>query len=98
VLSTAISDDESREEIALKLSRGAFADAEIEAMYTLQIGRKSEAISKAIQKSVLLGSTAVTTSSVTQVMWLRGLGTDITQLRRSFCERMVYSQSERSLR
>ena len=63
VLSTAISDDESREEIALKLSRGAFADAEIEAMYTLQIGRKSEAISKAIQKSVLLGSTAVTTSS-----------------------------------
>jgi oligoribonuclease NrnB/cAMP/cGMP phosphodiesterase (DHH superfamily) len=63
VLSTAISDDKSRKEIALKLSRGAFADAEIEAMYTLQIGRKSEAISKAIQKSVLLGSTAVTTSS-----------------------------------
>jgi oligoribonuclease NrnB/cAMP/cGMP phosphodiesterase (DHH superfamily) len=47
VLSTAITDDKS----------------EIEAMYTLQIGRKSEAISKAIQKSVLLGSTAVTTSS-----------------------------------
>ena len=63
VLSTAISDDKSREEIALKLSRGAFADAQIEVMYTLQIGRKSEAISKAIQKSVLLGSTAVTTSS-----------------------------------
>ena len=63
VLSTAISDDKSREEIALKLSRGAFADAEIEAMYTLQIGRKSEAISKATQKSVLLGRTAVTTSS-----------------------------------
>ncbi|MGZ4851865.1 MAG: phosphoesterase [Halobacteriota archaeon] len=63
VLSTAISDDKSREKIALKLSRGAFADAEIEAMYALQIGRKSEAISKAIQKSVLLDHTAVTTSS-----------------------------------
>jgi len=63
VLSTAISDDKSREELALKLSRGAFADAEIEAMYALQIGRKSKAISKAIQKSVLLGHTAVTTSN-----------------------------------
>jgi oligoribonuclease NrnB/cAMP/cGMP phosphodiesterase (DHH superfamily) len=63
VLSTAISDDKSREQIALKLSRGAFADAEIKAMYALQIGQKSEAINKAIQKSVLLGSTAVTTSS-----------------------------------
>ena len=63
VLSTAIIDDKSREQIALKLSRGTFADAQIEAMYALQIGRKSEAISKAIQKSVLLGRTAVTTSN-----------------------------------
>ena len=63
MLSTAISDDKSREELALKLSRGAFADAEIEAMYALQIGRKSKAISKAIQKSVLLGHIAVTTSN-----------------------------------
>jgi len=63
VLSTAISDDKSREEIALKLSRGAFAGAEIEAMYALQIGRKNLAISKAIRKSVLLGHTAVTTSN-----------------------------------
>jgi oligoribonuclease NrnB/cAMP/cGMP phosphodiesterase (DHH superfamily) len=63
VLSTAITDDKSREEIALKLSRGTFADAQIEAMYALQIGRKSEAISKAMQKSVLLGRTAVTTSN-----------------------------------
>jgi oligoribonuclease NrnB/cAMP/cGMP phosphodiesterase (DHH superfamily) len=63
VLSTAISDDKSREEIALTLSRGGFADAHIEAMYALQIGRKSKAISKAIRKSALLGHTAVTISN-----------------------------------
>jgi len=63
VLSAAISDDKSREEIALKLSQGVFVDAQIEAMYALQISRKNKAISKAIQKSVLLGHTAVTTSN-----------------------------------
>jgi oligoribonuclease NrnB/cAMP/cGMP phosphodiesterase (DHH superfamily) len=63
MLSTTISDDRSRAELASKLSQGAFTDAQIEAMYALQIGRKNKTISKAIRKSVLIGHTAVTTSN-----------------------------------
>jgi oligoribonuclease NrnB/cAMP/cGMP phosphodiesterase (DHH superfamily) len=63
MLSTTISDDESRAALASKLSQGAFLDADIETMYTLQIGQKNKAISEAIRKSVLIGKTAVTTSN-----------------------------------
>jgi oligoribonuclease NrnB/cAMP/cGMP phosphodiesterase (DHH superfamily) len=63
VLSTAISDQLSREKIAAKLSQGVFVDPEIERMYAVQITLKKQALSKALRASALFDSTAVTISN-----------------------------------
>jgi len=63
ILSTAISDQASREKIASKLSSGIFIDAEIEGMHNVQIARKNKAINNALRQSALFDHTAVTICS-----------------------------------
>lgn len=62
VLSTAISDNASRDTIASKLAQGIFTDSEIEDLYTLQTARKNKSVDNALRKSALFDHTAVTIS------------------------------------
>lgn len=75
ILSTAISDQLSREKIAAKLSQGVFVDHEIEEMYETQISLKKKALSKALQVSALFDSTAITISN--------GYSSDVAAMLRS---------------
>jgi uncharacterized protein len=75
ILSTAISDQHSREKIATKLSQGVFIDYEIEDMYKTQVKLKKKALSKALRASTLFNSTAITISN--------GYSSDVAAMLRS---------------
>jgi len=63
VLSTAISDDASREMIASKLAHGIFTDPEIEHLYAVQTAQKNKSINNALQSSAVFDHTAITISN-----------------------------------
>ncbi|MGZ7188577.1 MAG: phosphoesterase [Halobacteriota archaeon] len=63
VLSTAISDDASREMLASKLALGIFTDPEIEHLYAVQTSQKNKSINDALQTSAVFDHTAITISN-----------------------------------
>ena len=63
VLSTAISDDASREMIASKLALGIFTDPEIEHLYAVQTAQKNKSTNDALQTSAVFDHTAITISN-----------------------------------
>ncbi len=75
ILSTAISDQLSRERIVGKLSQGVFIDHEIENMYAAQVRLKKKALSKALRASTIFNSTAITISN--------GYSSDVAAMLRS---------------
>jgi len=75
ILSTAISDQLSKERIAAKLSQGVFIDREIEDRYETQMKLKKKALNKALRASALFNSTAITVSN--------GYSSDVAAMLRS---------------